>query len=358
MKKECSRCINDTTVRRIKFNEKGICNFCLGYDEIQEKLNDKKLLEKLFLDRINKVKGKYKYDAVVGFSGGKDSAYVLYQLIHKYKLKVKAFTLNNGFLTEEAINKIDEMVKELNVEHEYIECPIDFLSDMYNYSMKKVFVPCIMCSYLGYSAMVNYASKEDAGMSIHGRSTPQMFRTYANDFADTFKPYIEAGLKPIDEVNLKEMYESVLEKVGRLIDPKIQQTIEEVLLPDIKKNGYREFVPYFLYHDYDEKEVVEFIEKHTGWFKEDKSKVNHFDCAIHHAAKYINQCIQKRPHCMPEISVLIREGKINKNTAKKMLQSEVMEHSPDDEIKILCDFAKLNKSFHMGKVKLISKRWW
>ena len=52
----CSRCIMDTTVKEIKFDEQGICNFCHIHDEMEEKypLNEK---GKRKLDQIiNKIK--------------------------------------------------------------------------------------------------------------------------------------------------------------------------------------------------------------------------------------------------------------------------------------------------------------
>ena len=32
--KECTRCVQDTTVPGIEFDENGVCNFCHGHDEL------------------------------------------------------------------------------------------------------------------------------------------------------------------------------------------------------------------------------------------------------------------------------------------------------------------------------------
>ena len=113
----CKRCINDESVRNIIFDSHGICNYCRTYEKIEKQITDYSELEKLFQSRLKKVKGKYDYDAAVGISGGKDSIYVLDQLIKKYHLKVKAFTMNNGFLTDAAKKNIDRLVKEYGVKH-------------------------------------------------------------------------------------------------------------------------------------------------------------------------------------------------------------------------------------------------
>ena len=131
----CTKCINDKTVKNIRFDSNGVCNFCRAYEEIEPKLHDYNNLEKNFLSRIKN--SGHKYDAAVGFSGGKDSTFVLYELVKKYKLKVKAFTLDNGFMSEEARNKIINLVKELKVEHEFVDIPSEVVKKMYHDICKK-----------------------------------------------------------------------------------------------------------------------------------------------------------------------------------------------------------------------------
>ena len=50
----------------------------------------------------------------VSFSGGKDSTYVLYKLVKEYRLKVKAYTLDNGFLSQEA-REIESVAIIINI---------------------------------------------------------------------------------------------------------------------------------------------------------------------------------------------------------------------------------------------------
>ena len=77
---KCTRCLNDSSVRNISFDSEGVCNFCRGYERIADKLNDRQTLQRLFESRIERVRGKHRYDAALGVSGGKDSVFVLSQL--------------------------------------------------------------------------------------------------------------------------------------------------------------------------------------------------------------------------------------------------------------------------------------
>ena len=67
----CNRCLNDETVRGISFDSSGVCNFCHNFDEIKEKLADENMLHQLFQERVDAVRGKHRYDAALGISGGK-----------------------------------------------------------------------------------------------------------------------------------------------------------------------------------------------------------------------------------------------------------------------------------------------
>ncbi len=351
----CINCVNDTTVKKIEFDNNGICNFCNSYETIKDKIHDYKHLEELFLKRINKEKGKHKYDVALGISGGKDSTYVLYKLVNVYKLKVKAYTLNNGFLSDEAINKINSLVKELNVEHEYVVCDEKLLKKMYHYIVGKYISPCIACAYLGYTVMINYASKVDAAVGMHGRSIPQMFRNYLTDFTDPFKPFIDAGLKDPSEVDLQNLYETSLSKISSHIDKKLAKQIEDTLLIDAKENGYKDFIAYFLYHPYEKNEVIDFISKHTSWKVETEEE--HFDCLIHNGAMYLKNLIARRPHLMNEISVMVRENSITRDDAIKELKKESIPY-PEKEINLLCKYARLNKKWLITKAKIYALRWW
>jgi hypothetical protein len=97
---QCSRCIADSTVPGISFDEKGICSLCYFHDYLNricpQDESGTKILEQRF-DAIRKsAKGK-KYDCVVGISGGRDSTYLLYLTVRKWNLRPLAVHFNDGF---------------------------------------------------------------------------------------------------------------------------------------------------------------------------------------------------------------------------------------------------------------------
>ena len=352
--KKCSYCLNDYTVKNIKIDKNCKCNFCNTFDEYYDKLHNYENLEKLFLKKIKNSEG-YDYDVAVGFSGGKDSTYVLYKLVKDYKLKVYAYTLDNGFLSQEAKKRISDIVNDLGIDHRFVECDHTLLKKVYKKIVNKYLSPCIACSFLGYAVMINEASKVNAKVTIHGRSTYQMFRNFANDVDDVFKPFIFSGLS--EEVNLNELYDSIINKIEILVDKSLKEEIVNNLLKDCYNKGFREFIGYFLYHPYNKNEVVKFLKENTVWDFDNESE--HFDCNIHYGAWYLKSMMARRNHLLPEYSVMIREKQLNKEEAEDLINiRNVNKKRAKEELKLFCDFCGANYSKLMIKAKIYSKRWW
>ena len=356
--KTCKLCLNNTTVKNIKFDKDGVCNFCKTYEKEYEKWHDFAKLKEVFDKKLESVKGKYTYDVCVPFSGGKDSTYVLYKLVKDYDLKIKTFTLDNGFLSNEAKEKINTIVKELNVDHEYITIDESLMKEIYSYIVSKYLSPCIACSYMGYALMINYTTKFNAGLCIHGRSRAQMFRGYFEGSNDTFKPFLDNAFNELNKEDLSKIYQNILGKIDKFIDKNLAMKMKDALLKDVKNNDFREFVGYFIYHDYNLEEVVLTISNNTSWKK--NKDIEHFDCLIHNGAKYIKDIIAKRPHSLPEVSFMIRDKKITKEEGAYLLKGEknINKDIVDKELNLMCSFMNISKKKLLLKAKIYSMRWW
>jgi N-acetyl sugar amidotransferase len=112
--KRCTKCLLPETVETIEFNDNG-CNICHSNVEIKEKIDWKKR-EKDLLNLIKKFKGKYDYDCIIPFSGGKDSTYQLYYVKKILKLKPLVIRFNHGFLRKVIKDNTEKVLKKLGVD--------------------------------------------------------------------------------------------------------------------------------------------------------------------------------------------------------------------------------------------------
>ena len=95
--KRCSRCGLPETYETLEFDTYNVCNICHQAMFKQNNINWDKRKE-MFLELIAEFRGKYDYDCIVPFSGGKDSTFTLYHLVTEYKLKPLVVQFNHGFM--------------------------------------------------------------------------------------------------------------------------------------------------------------------------------------------------------------------------------------------------------------------
>jgi N-acetyl sugar amidotransferase len=115
----CNKCVMDTTDEEITFNEMGICNHCIEFDNLLKKWTPNgygkhkldSIIEKIKLEGKNN-----KFDCVIGLSGGVDSSYLAYMLRRNYPdLRILAVHVDGGWNSELAVHNIENIVKKLNI---------------------------------------------------------------------------------------------------------------------------------------------------------------------------------------------------------------------------------------------------
>ena len=114
--KRCTKCILPETFPGIEFDDQGVCNYCRDYKMVQV-LGEKELRKTL--SRYQNKGGEY--DMVVPISGGRDSAFVLHQMVTKYKMRVLALTVDSGAILPEGHRNVKRMTEVLDVPHVWLK---------------------------------------------------------------------------------------------------------------------------------------------------------------------------------------------------------------------------------------------
>lgn len=108
----CTKCILPATMTYIRFNEHGVCNYCLNYRQ----RNKPKPKKELF-DLVEPFRRTHGNDCIVPFSGGRDSCYALHLIVEELKMKPVTYTYDWGMVTDLGRRNISRMCAELGVEN-------------------------------------------------------------------------------------------------------------------------------------------------------------------------------------------------------------------------------------------------
>jgi len=114
--KRCRRCVLPENFPGARLDEQGICQYCRE-DKGSEFLNEQKTRHReRFFSLMKNLKGKSEYDALMSYSGGKDSSFTLQLLTQDFGLNVLAVTFDNGFLAPQALRNIHAVTDALDVD--------------------------------------------------------------------------------------------------------------------------------------------------------------------------------------------------------------------------------------------------
>lgn len=113
--KRCVLCGLPETHETIAFDAQGVCNICRQHEFKHGRIDwaaNKKTLDAL----VETYRGKYDYDCVVPFSGGKDSTWTLYYLVKEYGLKPLVVRFDHGFYRPNLEENVKRTIRALGVD--------------------------------------------------------------------------------------------------------------------------------------------------------------------------------------------------------------------------------------------------
>ncbi len=119
--RRCTRCVMPETWEGITFDEEGICSICREAEKLEKidwEERQKQLIKILDKYRAYARNTHNKYNCLVGYSGGKDTAYTLWAMVKKYDMKPLVLTFDHGFkLSPESEWNLKEIPRILDCDH-------------------------------------------------------------------------------------------------------------------------------------------------------------------------------------------------------------------------------------------------
>lgn len=327
--KICTRCILDTTVEDIWFDNKGECNYCKIHDELENAYPlgpDLKVELDQMIAKIKKAGRNKKYDCIAGVSGGRDSTYTLF-IAKKLGLMPLAVHFDNGWNTDISVRNIRNACERLNVDlytvvadwEEFKDLQVAFLRS----STPDADIPT---DYAIYSVLYDVANKEGVKHILNGHS----FRT--------------EGTSPISWTYMDPLYvKDVHKKFGKIkkFNSFPHMTVAR-LQYYIWIKGIREF-RLMEYIDYNKKRVDEILKKELDWeFYGGHHHENHYTKFFQSYLLPAKFNIDKRKI---ELSALIRSGQITREEALAEIEASPYRYDQNT-----VDYA-------LNKLEISSEEW-
>ena len=119
--KRCTRCLLPETMPYISFDEEGVCSYCRDYETRGNYLKGEKALDE-FISQYRNKSGEP--DVLIGFSGGRDSAFGLDYIKNNLGLHPITFTYDWGMVNDLARRNQARVVGKLGIEHIVISADI------------------------------------------------------------------------------------------------------------------------------------------------------------------------------------------------------------------------------------------
>lgn len=113
--RRCTKCTLPETHETIIFDEGGVCNVCRNIEHKRTRV-DWDARKKELIELVDQFKGKHAYDCIVPFSGGKDSTFTLWYIVHELGLKPLVVSFDHGFYRPRTLENNERTLRKLGVD--------------------------------------------------------------------------------------------------------------------------------------------------------------------------------------------------------------------------------------------------
>jgi tRNA(Ile)-lysidine synthase TilS/MesJ len=323
MTKFCSSCVLPETFPAIRFDENGICQYCL----VHKHSNQSELLRKKYLDKFCEILNRHKkqgaYDVILAYSGGKDSSYTLMLLRQVFNLKILALTFDHGLLSSRALGNIHAVTRVLGVDHMMVAPSEKMLYHAFSESISST--PHSMKALQRASSICNTCMSLVKALVL-------------KTAIDMGIPLITYGWSPGQipvQASVAKLNASMIEKTQKVLVNSLAGVMADGLKPFLLEErhfrlldsretattslGYYNIHP-LAFWAYDERKIKEEI-RDLGWTDPEDTDANSTNCLLNCYATQVH--LEKygfHPYAF-EIANLVREGFMSRETGLTKLST-------------------------------------
>jgi amino acid adenylation domain-containing protein len=274
----CVSCGLPSNYPSVGFDMHGVCDLCLSFENYQQKarkyFRHLKDLKSIFESASSQKGGQY--DCIMLLSGGKDSTYALARLV-EMDLKVLAFTLDNGYISDEAKANIKRVVGTLGVDHVFGETKA--MNSIFVNSLKQHANECNGCFKTIYTLSTKLAIEKQIPVIVTGLSRGQFFETRLTE---------ELFRKP--DIDFDRIDQTILEarKVYHRADDAINRLLDASFFKNDKVFEQIQFVDFYRYCDVSLSELFSYLDQKLPWVRPSDTGRS-TNCLINQAGIYVHK---------------------------------------------------------------------
>ncbi len=323
----CLRCIIPANYPTSVFDDQGVCNFCRTHRS-KEYLGANALKDRILSYSTGGRPSKY--DCALGFSGGRDSTYLLYFLSEILKLRVLALTIDNGFVPPESMENVRSITKLLGVD--LVTEKYSYLEECFGNHLKAwlrkpepamITALCAGCRLGLAKGIYEFQLEHKVPVFMTG-GTPFEAGTYKTAL-------LRVPTNGKTKSSLMLGYVQQVIKNPRWVSDPRAVTIQakdfmayhdRTYRKKARKRGYAFISPFYRYIRWEETKVVHVLNQ-LGWRRNSQTGSTwRGDCDIATLKLYLYRTLLGYNDKDDSFSALIRDGQLTREDAMRRLESE------------------------------------
>jgi len=251
----CVRCGLASNAPGVTYDGDGVCSLCRAYASYADRARAyfKTRADLELLAGEMKAASRGGYDCVVLLSGGKDSTYMVHQLCG-LGLHPLAFTLDNGFISKDALDNVRRTAQALGLDLVIGRTP--HMAAIFADSLERFASPCNGCFKTIYTLAIDLARERGLRYIVTGLSRGQFFETRLTE--ELFRrPGVDAEAVEALVLEARRAYHKREDVVtSRLGNDGIDQALDQI-----------QFVDFYRYWSVPLAEMLSFLAEHTSWVR-------------------------------------------------------------------------------------------
>lgn len=342
--KRCFHCGLPETHETISFDNEGVCNICRQQEYKRDQIDwsaNKKALDAL----IEEHRGKYDYDCIIPFSGGKDSTWTLYYLMKEYEIKPLVVRFDHGFMRPNLEENVKRTIRKLGVDVMTFTPNWKIVQKLMLQSFLEKGDFCWHCHTGIFSYPMWVSLEKKIPLIFWGERSSEYTAYFSYDQVEEvdekrFNRYVNLGISADD------MYI----RLGGHVDPRDLKPYSYPPLKELRALNYRS-VCLGSYISWDVKKQSEIIQNELGWkgapvenvpSEYQYEKIECYMQGVRDYIKYIKRGYSRPSHL---VAIDIRHGRLTKEEGQKLIEAYEGKRPPS--LDLFLDFIGLTEKEFM-----------